>query len=76
MSARHVRVFRGRDEEETRDFLTLPHCSLFHASEVLEPRELSQKKNVQTKVSAVRSPPGLFKGSKKMESLRGFERVV
>lgn len=58
LSVRPTRIFRGRDEEEIRAFLTLPHGSLFHASEVLELRKYLRE-NVQTKVptGGVPSPP-------------------
>lgn len=80
-SVRPTRIFRGRDEEETRAFLTPPHGSLFHASEVLELgkkylRENMFRQKFQHEVPPPPRPPGFFKGGKKVESLRGFEWVV
>lgn len=61
---RHMRLFRARDEEETRNFLILPNAIVFTLQKLLNSGKYFRENMFGPKFPAVRPLPMFFKGSK------------
>ena len=67
---RNIKIFRAKDEEETKNFLTPPTCKIFLLQRLLNSRKYSREYMFRQKFLVVMSLSAFFKGSEKVESLK------